>query len=117
MNHQAEKDRAHKMPAILYHYTSIAGVNGIVREKFVWSSSAHFMNDALEHAYGVQLIQELLKERFRQDIGGETDFELTQMLNLLETIAQAMGQIEIGVFSLTAHGDLLSQWRGYCPPE
>lgn len=112
------------MPDILYHYTSIAALNGIVKDKFVWASSLHFMNDAQEHAYGIQLIQTLLKERFRRDIQreyGESDFqtafELSRMFDLLERLAGAMGLIEWGVFSMTARGNLLSQWRGYCPQE
>ncbi|MBV9828477.1 MAG: hypothetical protein JO001_22845 [Alphaproteobacteria bacterium] len=42
----------------IYHYTSLAGLQGIIMESGFWASDNRFMNDAEEMRHGVRLIDE-----------------------------------------------------------
>lgn len=104
-----------KPPEHLYHYTSIDGVKGILGENSLWASQIHFLNDTQEFKYSISIFQkvlaELRKELPKNDVlallyGSMEDLFLTTPLD----------KAPVCVFSLSKEGDLLSQWRGYCPP-
>jgi hypothetical protein len=91
-------------PEILYHYTSADGLCGIVESRAVWASIIHFLNDAEEFQYAISIEQELLKERGSAEAS-----------EVLSTFLDWITSANVCAFSLTAEGDLLSQWRAYCP--
>lgn len=104
-----------KPPEHLYHYTSIDGVKGILGENSLLASQIHFLNDTQEFKYSISIFQkvlaELRKELPKNDVlallyGSMEDLFLTTPLD----------KAPVCVFSLSKEGDLLSQWRGYCPP-
>ena len=84
---------------MLFHYTSAEGLIGILKNKKMWATSHLHLNDSREFQIAAQMISEAINssqpERWKKYIS-----ELT---------AQAL------VVSFSEKGDLLSQWRGYCP--
>lgn len=90
-------------PATLYHYTTQAGLLGIVGQKEIWATSAHFLNDAKEFKYAL----ELLSKRIAQE--HPKSKKLADLLERLELVRE----INVCVCSFCTKGDLLSQWRGY----
>jgi len=89
----------------LYHYTSQAGLLGIVNHKQLWFTNIHYMNDSTEYSYSLQVIMDVIKDLY----GFGEDEKFLELFPNNEDIEP------IFTFSLSENGDLLSQWRGYCP--
>lgn len=88
-------------PTVLYHYTNLEGANGIITGRKLWATNAGYMNDSSELLKGVQVFRDVARE-----IGLPHQF-LTGLFNQLRR--------ESYLTCFSEHGDLLSQWRAYCP--
>jgi hypothetical protein len=55
--------RHSEYPDYLWHYTSIAGVKGLLSEGKLWFSDAAFLNDSTELSYAVDVADEVIKQR------------------------------------------------------
>ena len=88
----------------LYHYTSHAGLIGMVQHKKMWFTHAHYMNDSSEYNYAINLINQELQEEYGLDLDSHMNLANT---SLSENVPYT--------FSLSERKDSLSQWRGYCP--
>ncbi len=111
-------------PELLFHYTTAAGLKGILESGTIWATDAEFLNDALELRFGRDTLREQLldlSERLAESSAVGSPEEARA-----ETLASAAGQLEPGssihdsqrshsvyVACLCEDGDLLSQWRGY----
>ncbi len=95
----------------LYHYTSLAGLMGMVEKRNMWASEIHYLNDTKE----LRLLGELLNHeiRIRLENGADPCNVLIQFREWI-AIRQKYGPL-VFVGSYTEEGNLLSQWRGYCP--
>src|SRR4051794_37392114 len=51
------------VPKRLYHYTTLAGLMGIVSDSTLWASDARFLNDSSELSYAAQLIDGVVTEQ------------------------------------------------------
>ena len=100
-------------PECLYHYTSLPGIDGIARSKAVWASAAQYMNDAQEF----RLALDIARRQLRREADAAASPERTFVLDYLGEQLEKAEQLEVCLFSLSQDGDLLSQWRGYCPPN
>ncbi|BFL45505.1 DUF2971 domain-containing protein [Lactonifactor longoviformis] len=49
----------------LYHYTQIAGVQGILDEKSFWATKSDFLNDPREFSYIIEVIQQMSGSVFK----------------------------------------------------
>lgn len=100
-----------QVPSVpLAHYTSAAGLTGVLTSKSLWATHIRFLNDSKEFVHAVSLAREFLQERRRRFAGVETGL-LTDAL--LARVDAMPGNTWIASFS--EDGDRLSQWRGYCP--
>jgi hypothetical protein len=102
-------------PEVLYHYTSAEGLSGILKDKLVRATVATYLNDSREYVHGVDIAKDLIKSR----LAGQYD-DLSRDFNSyveyrLDHANDGNDGRQICVFSLSKNGDLLSQWRGYCP--
>lgn len=108
---------------ILYHYTSFDAFCNIVRgnisvdytlennnlrkkvtaKKAIWAGDSRHLNDATEFEYGLNLAKEVYEAL------GEKGKTIRRLLEGYSSRLQTF------VFSLSKEGDLLSQWRAYCP--
>ena len=97
----------------LFHYTSIDGLMGIVEKRALWASEVRYLNDAHElHHFGSLIDQQIVPGQVLK-----SDSEDRQILGQFRKWLKerlSFGPL-IFVSSLTEKGNLLSQWRGYCP--
>ena len=113
-------------PKILYHYTSIDGLKGILDSRCLWASQIHFLNDTQEFNYSIDILKKLVSE-FKEGLPPKKALStvplkpeecLRSFYGLTEDIfkIEAISKLPVCVFSFSENGNLLSQWRGYCPP-
>jgi len=90
------------IPGVLYHYTSLAGLIGIIRDKVIWASSIYHLNDASEFDYIFRLLEKTKRKN--------------SILNVLKDELEAYQYFErvLYVTSFSEEEDSLSQWREYC---
>jgi Protein of unknown function (DUF2971) len=101
-------------PRTLYHYTSGAGLLGVLQTKSIWATNIRFMNDIREFQVALDLIADALDRR--RSAGHRPSRFMSALHAVLETALETASKIDIYVSSFSEHGDQLSQWRGYCPP-
>lgn len=110
------KDRVHqilkqfvfeksKTPAELFHYTTAAGLIGIIRLNSFWASNWSFLNDRGEGHYGRAILTRELIDRYSPKHPEAVRIVLEQLQN--------HHPWDNYVVSFCENGDLLSQWRGY----
>jgi hypothetical protein len=96
----------------LYHYTSLRGLMGIVEGGAIWASEIKYLNDSEELTH--------LAEWIRSEIAlkrGPSDQEGSSIMSQFQEWSRERltnGHM-LFVTSFTENGNLLSQWRGYCP--
>ena len=99
-----------KVPETLFHYTSSAGLMGILASKKIWTTKIHYLNDNSEMRLGIEYIRNEI-ERQQKGVGKtRTEEELDSMISTLSSI----NKVNTSLASFTEMGDQLSQWRGYC---
>lgn len=99
-----------KHPDIVYHYTSLEGLIGIIQNRNVWMTDFGYLNDRHELSYGVDLVSEALNEMLECSIDGDIK---QLLLAWKENIKRTPNRVCISSFS--SDGDSLSQWRAYGP--
>jgi hypothetical protein len=116
------------VPEVLYHYTSHAGLTGILEKRALWATNIRCLNDEREYELAVTLtgraIERLIggnevRERRTRSTGKRTALirgieDYRAFLRVLPELREA-GPGQVYVASLSRHGNQLSQWRGYCP--
>lgn len=95
---------------VVYHYTTAAGLIGILSSGIIRGTSASFLNDLSEIQYGVSLCLDVLKE---EHASRTTGVERSLIEHSLEWMQDETLPDEVYVTSFSARRDLLSQWRGY----
>jgi hypothetical protein len=98
-------------PDTIFHYTTAAGLLGIIKSNRLWASDVLYMNDSTEVEYGRKLIIEVAAA-----VAGETKCQMARTLcESIDTVLYPVGMIGGGFYAacFCEEGDLLSQWRGY----
>lgn len=96
-------------PPILYHYTSADGLIGMLSSNSLWASQIRFMNDKSEWDEAWRVARELLQRRQRSN--GHS----ARLAEMLLAFSAGDEMVRSFAVSFSENGDLLSQWRGYCP--
>lgn len=91
----------------LYHYTTISGFLGILRDRHIWSTDVRFLNDSTELKLGIDALREAVEVAEYPDPDQHWDF----IPGMIESKFR-QGSL-LGVTCFTEDGDELSQWRGY----
>lgn len=107
---------------LLYHYTTLQALYGMVGSKAVWCTEAKCLNDWREQHEFERLLkgfvavaatgEEMLAPR-PSDRAGGIIIATMEFRKRLETFVDGQIAIPKFVFSLTAEPDQLGQWRGY----
>jgi hypothetical protein len=97
-------------PEHLFHYTSMEGMEAILSSCRIWASDIHSMNDASELHYPLEIIRERL-------ILAHDRYPDSRMLETLIDSVGTLSSAPLYISCFSAKGDLLSQWREYCPQE
>ena len=77
-----EKLLSQRPSAILYHYTSPAGLLGIVKSRSLWASGIHYLNDSSEYRHAVGVLQDCAR-RPLMAIRGKIPFSSFSILSEL----------------------------------
>jgi hypothetical protein len=101
-------DPATFVPACVYHYTTAAGFEGIVRDRSIRATNFSFLNDPSEVTYGLTFARNLLDES-KSSIAADKVALIDQILTFLDTAVAS----EVYVACFSRHEDDLSQWRAY----
>lgn len=94
----------------IFHYASSAAAIGIIKYQQIWASKIQYLNDENEYLQYISHFEKVARKRFNSSDKVESSF-LDDLIGTLKTILSA----NIFVASFSERGDLLSQWRGYCP--
>jgi hypothetical protein len=97
----------------VYHYTTAAGLLGIISSRHLRGTNYSFMNDASEFTYGVDLALKRFEAEFRKN--REQNDKLSVMLGVSGEIwmKHQASLAETYVACFTEARDDLNQWRGY----
>jgi Protein of unknown function (DUF2971) len=103
---------ASPLPGPLFHYTSSDGLIGILRARELWASNIAFLNDTKEVEHAVDCAKNSIENKLRH--GNLNSSEVNVLEEMLQYLGKAGKRYYVASFS--EDGDLLSQWRAYCPP-
>lgn len=118
------------IPEVLYHYTDLRGLHGMLSSFKMWLSDAAYMNDPLEGTWVHQRASILAAEILgSSDLSKQTLIQIESQLSApdlwdeslrssedwghLHNAAMEEAFMPAFIASFTENGDLLSQWRGY----
>jgi hypothetical protein len=95
----------------LYHYTTLAGMQGILKDRSLWCGHVSSLNDPLEIQYGRKIIGSVIGDV----VGREDRGDLRRFLQEMSTHIQVFGEqiFQPFVACFCDSGNLLSQWLGY----
>ncbi len=94
---------------MLYHYTSLNGLIGILQSQGIWASHCEYLNDSSEISHALDFAK-----HFAGGIYMEDDY-IAAFGWALRGAIEHMEREDVYVSSFSEKPDLLSQWRGYCP--
>ena len=101
---------------IIYHYTTIAGLQGILQSNSLWASAAYCLNDSSEIEYGCKLVLNELT-RWQETNRGIESFAIDVLRGLenafLNPLSRLSRSATIYVACFCEDDNLLSQWRAY----
>lgn len=99
---------------LIYHYTDVGGVKGIVESNCLWASAAQFLNDSSEIEYGYKLVRAELDPWLKLNQERDT-FGAIVLLMLWARLSTAVEKLPAAVYvaCFCESGNLLSQWRAY----
>jgi len=95
--------------SMLYHYTSLQGLIGIVSNRSIWCSHCEYLNDSSEFNQAIDFAKIVSGSIFMDD-----DYLASRGYAIRHAI-ENMEKHNVFVTSFSEKADLLSQWRGYCP--
>ena len=99
-----------EQPDLLFHYTTGAGMRGILDGSRLWATNFRFLNDASEVGYGVKLFEELINDRLAKT----RNEVLAEFLGRsLHTTNGFDGMFDCYIACFCERDDLLTQWRTY----
>jgi hypothetical protein len=103
------------IPKELWHYTSIAGLEGILQSGRVWATEAHFTTDRSEFIHTHDLALGFLHEHVPTTEEGALAKKLVAELIAAEFEAGFLSQsgMEVFVASFSSAENLKSQWSDY----
>ncbi len=97
----------------LFHYTSQAGLLGIVKNQEIWATHTQYLNDRQEYRYARELaISEI--SVMMDEYQGKKEF--AQLDSMRRNLDSSLESINVCVCSFSEVADSLSQWRAYGSP-
>ena len=98
-------------PIPLYHYTSAAGLKGIIESGQLWASNARYLNDSAEVLLGIRHVRSILKSHRRKQTTTNRKVLLDHLWHWMPRLESVSDRAYAVCFCKT--DDLLGQWRGY----
>jgi hypothetical protein len=101
-----------QLPKTLWHYTSGAGVTGILTTRQLWGTNCLYLNDLREFRYAGDVINLALTDVINEDTTPEVRGELQRLQGLIAS-AHPTVTPAIYICSLSARHDHLNLWTRY----
>jgi hypothetical protein len=101
-----------KLPEQLTHYTTLAGLMGIVENKVLWASNALFLNDKSELLHGFEAAKLAVKVNASLAEKKWIKAVIEELGNI-----EANGLADVFITCFCERHDVLSLWRGYSGVE
>lgn len=95
---------------VTWHYTSAAGLVGILKTNELWASGLYQLNDPAEGEYGHTVLQRVWDD-MREGVEDEGTIEMIDLILSMQSISAT--QDSIHVFSASLAKDALSLWQYY----
>lgn len=89
-------------PIIIYHYTDINGLLGLIVTGKIWATHVSRLNDSSEYHHGIKVVADCVRNAMR-----------ASSKPLVDKILSEFKRVETYVASYSTEQDLLSQWRSY----
>ncbi len=89
-------------PRIIYHYTDIDGLLGMILTGKIWATHVSRLNDSSEYHHGISIVPDCVRNSMP-----------TLSKPLVEKLLSEFKRVETYVASYSTKHDLLSQWRSY----
>ena len=93
---------------VLYHYTTVEGLLGIINTNVIFATSYPFLNDSSEIVYGRRIFKNIINEKLDKNCDMKTKLLYNECLRLID-----QNNFRIYITCFCEKGNLLSQWRGY----
>ncbi len=105
-------------PELIYPYTNLAGLTGILESGNIWCTNSLFLNDTKECYLTYELSEKYIEDNYYPHAPLSRVESLKRCFKLCHdyfahSISSSTSIIPY-VSSFSKKGDLLSQWRGYC---
>jgi hypothetical protein len=97
--------------SLLYHYTTLTGLRGILENRALWFGHASSLNDPLEIQHGQGVVGKILNEYMETEDREDIRAFLRGILVQVQAFGNTMFHTFVACFCES--GNLLSQWRGY----
>lgn len=97
------------IPRTLFHYTSSAGLLGIIQSGSLWFSDAAYLNDGSETTYAINIVSHSIDILLE----GKNDSEKEAGEQLKEKFASLFNHFQPVIFCMSSKDNLLNQWRDY----
>lgn len=89
-------------PIIIYHYTDINGILGMIVTGKIWATHVSRLNDSSEYHHGIKVVADCVRNAMP-----------ASSRPLVDKILSEFKRAETYVASYSTKHDLLSQWRSY----
>lgn len=94
----------------LFHYTNLAGLQGIISSETLRATNIRYLNDTTEFIHGIEMAGKVLSTLKYKQL--EVYDRRPHYYAIEKVIEEAKGDATF-ISSLSEDGDVLSQWRGY----
>lgn len=98
-----------ELPMNLSHYTSLSGLQGIVKSKCLWASNVSFLNDKAELIHAIKASEEAIKLL----LDGALDPRWGNVVSDVFKDLNGKSASDTYATCFCTDDDNLSQWRGY----
>jgi hypothetical protein len=105
-------DDTNTVPKRFYHYTSSAGLLGILRSGIFRATNYSYLNDKSEVKYSIEVTKNTIKELYNSN---ENKLKQLFLNRLEENFISRVLISDLYVCSFCKNGDKLSLWRAYGP--
>lgn len=90
---------------LIYHYTNLSALIGIIENQCLWATHLYFLNDRNEYKHGMGIVKEVI-----ESIKTE---ENRSILHAISVVLDDISKVDKYVICFSKNGDSLSQWRAY----
>ena len=111
--HMHDESELKNYNKLLYHYTTCAGLIGIIQTNKIWATSALFLNDSQEIKYGINLTKSLLIEVQNESINDIETYLVSNLLAEFDKYPRHNDMLNTYISCFSEQGDKLSQWKGF----